>query len=107
MHRGEADGFVGGNDTLKAKWAISGKIQTGACWLSSIMRLWEDISFLEKSPSIFILVTLWIILSEENKARKNYIITSCHIPTITELINIGYGRWLNNLCALNITACAF
>ena len=48
MHRGEVDGFVGGNDTLKAKWAISEKIQTGACWLS--MRLREDIFFLEKSP---------------------------------------------------------
>ena len=47
---GEVDGFVGGKDTSKAKWAISQKIQTGACWLSSIMRLRENIFFWEKSP---------------------------------------------------------
>ena len=36
--------------TLKAKWAISEKIQTGALIELSIMRLREDIFFLEKSP---------------------------------------------------------
>ena len=62
--------------TLKAKWAISEKIQTGVCLLVelSIMRLREDIFFLGKKRLNFYICHFMDILSEENKAPKNYII---------------------------------
>ena len=60
--------------TLKAKWAISEKIQTGALIELSIMRLREDIIFFGKKPLNFYICYFMDILSEENKAPKNYII---------------------------------
>ena len=88
MHRGEVDGFAGGNDfkskmgnfrknpnrCLFAGWALNHEAEGG------------NFFFLGRKPLNFYICHFMDILSEENKAPKNYIIF-----WLTELIDIGYG----------------
>ena len=84
MHRGEVDGFIGGND-FKSKmgnfrknpnkcfgWALSHEVEGGHI-------------FIGKKPLNFYICYFMDILSEENKAQKNFIIF-----WLTELTDIGY-----------------
>ena len=84
MHRGEVDGFVGGND-FKSKM---GNFRKNTRYLNLLVEAEGGHIFFEKKKTLnFYICHFMDIQSKGNKAQKNYFIFR-----LTELIDMVYGK---------------